>query len=222
MAIAECARGHVYDTEQYSACPYCNNGQSIINFGGGKPEGANGRTVAPGMQYRGDVDLGDRMRDMADPGFMPGGSEPGKTVAPDACRNRAEEANKTVGWFKKEHEYEPVVGWLVCIEGPEKGKDYHLLARINTIGRDDENDVCIRKDNTISRKRHASLAYDPRHNSFRLIPGDSRDNIYLNDDPVDGSVKLSPYDLIEFGDSKMVFIPLCSDRFNWTEGLKHQ
>ena len=50
------------------------------------------------------------------------------------------------------HGADPVVGWLVCVTGPNTGRDYRLFARINTIGRAEKNDVCLKGDNTISIK----------------------------------------------------------------------
>ena len=55
MAIQECANGHLYDTDQYASCPYCQGSANRINFGGpevGKTVGAGagdavGATVAP-------------------------------------------------------------------------------------------------------------------------------------------------------------------------------
>ncbi len=139
----------------------------------------------------------------------------GRTVAPEGYRRRQDEQNRTVAVFQRNYHFEPVVGWLTCIEGAEKGKAYHLWARINTIGRGEGMDVCIPSDPTISKDTHARLAYDPKHNNFQLIPGMSTNNIYLNDDPVYVPVKLSAYDRIELGNTKLLFVPLCGERFQW-------
>ena len=44
MKYTECANGHVYDSDQYAACPYCNHAGMEIQFGPGE----DGKTVAPG------------------------------------------------------------------------------------------------------------------------------------------------------------------------------
>ena len=44
MKYTECANGHVYDSDQYAACPYCNHAGMEIQFGPGE----GGKTVAPG------------------------------------------------------------------------------------------------------------------------------------------------------------------------------
>ena len=195
MAIRECGRGHVYDTDQYAACPYCNSGRSTINFVAGNVEGRTttpsgyNATVAPDMQGGArSWSTGASSSFMGDentrPPYGTSEEEPSKTVAPESYRRKMEEKGKTVGVFKKKYDLEPVVGWLVCIEGSSKGKDYHLWAKRNSIGRSEKSDVCLQDDMTISRENHAWLAYDHRHNTFRIIPGDSTNNIYLNDEPI--------------------------------------
>ena len=190
MKYTECANGHVYDSDQYAVCPYCNNVRTEIRFG----PGDGGKTVAPS-------------------GY--GVPDSGKTVAPDAYRKREERSNKTVAVFKQRYGLDPVVGWLVCIESPDKGADYRLLARINTIGRSESNDVCIKGDQTISGHAHAKIAYDARHNNYQLLPGEGSNLNYLNDQPVYTPVPLKAYDQLDLGESRFLFIPLCGERFQW-------
>lgn len=204
MAITECGNGHLYDTNQYASCPYCNGGGNVINFG-----------VMNAGSESGYGDIRTSIGKTAAISSYAGLGESEKTVAPEGYRKKSDEINKTVGVFGKKMNLEPIVGWLVCVEGPEKGKDYHLWARINTIGRNEKMDVCIREDQTISRENHARIAYDPKHNNFQLIPAESINNIYLNDEPVYIPVRLSAYDVIELGDSKMIFVPFCCERFSW-------
>ena len=107
----------------------------------------------------------------------------------------------------------------VCIEGKEKGTDYRLWGRINTIGRGEKNDVCIKSDMSISKENHARLGYDPKNNRFRLIPASSANNIYLNGDVVDIPTPLKAFDVMEFGETKLVFVPLCCESFSWEKGV---
>lgn len=228
-----CSMGHLYDADIYASCPYCNKGTHAIFFGA---DGADtGRTAAP-SGYQG----GDSFRTAAPSGYQGGAaqpavdcgptvdpynagaqqnSDPGKTQMPESMRRRMEQekAEKTVGTFKKKYGIDPVVGWLVCIEGPDRGKDYRLYSRINTIGRDESNDVVLEKEQTVSQKNHVRLGYDSKHNVFTMIPGDGRNMVYLNDSPLYVPQVLNAYDIIEIGDTKLIFQPLCSDQFRWTE-----
>ena len=42
--------------------------------------------------------------------------------------------------------FTPVVGWLVCTEGPDRGHDYRIRTGYNHIGRAEHMDICIRGD----------------------------------------------------------------------------
>ncbi len=199
MALQECANGHLYDTDQYPTCPYCSGGANVINFAASSEVG---KTVA------------------ATNAVIPPISEVGSTVAPQAYMKKEESSadiGKTVGVFQKKMHFEPVVGWLVCIEGPEKGKDFRIYGKNNTVGRSEKMDICIKGDTTISRENHARLAYDEKHNAFHLIPAESTNTIYLNDEPVYVPAKLTSRDIIEFGEGKFMFVPLCDDNFTWKD-----
>ena len=226
MRYTECANGHVYDADQYAVCPYCNHIRTEIQFGPGggqtvAPGGGSGTvapsgfgpapggaTVAPGGLGGSPLD-GERI--------MPtgGGEDSQKTVAPDMFRKQAEQSNKTVAVFRQRHGIDPVVGWLVCVNGPEKGNDYRLKAKINTIGRGEGNDVCINGDKTISSHAHAKLAYDARRNQYTFLPGEGSNINYLNNEAVYTPMPLHAYDVVDLGESSFLFIPLCDERFRW-------
>jgi hypothetical protein len=111
--------------------------------------------------------------------------------------------------------FDPVVGWLVCIEGPDRGRDYRIKSEKNAIGRAENMDICIRGDNTVSKEKHAFVSCNPENYLFKLIPGESRGLVYLNGDDVDMPTLLNPYDVIRLGKTKLLFIPLCGEKFHW-------
>ena len=103
-----------------------------------------------------------------------------------------------------------------CPHSKNRGSDFRLKGKINTIGRDPSNDVCIHGDESVSRENHASLAYDPKHNRFYVFRGTgSSSEIYLNDEPVYTQTQVKAHDVIECGDCKLLFIPLCDEHFHW-------
>ena len=63
------------------------------------------------------------------------------------------------------------------------------------------------------------ITFEPKKRFFYLQPGDSSGLTYLNDDYIDESKKLKPKDIIELGDSKFLFVPLCDETFSWEEYL---
>ena len=65
-----------------------------------------------------------------------------------------EDDDKTMAYWSKDVNIDPVVGWLTCIEGAEKGKDFRIVSERNFIGRGDDMDIQLTGDNSISRKNH--------------------------------------------------------------------
>ena len=121
MAATECGHGHIYDSDLYASCPYCNSAQQVITF----PEAGGGRTETVSGGY-GSSSQGFGGFSASESGF------PGVSVLDDTLtqppkgyhsRRRADEDQKTVGDMQQKMGLDPVVGWLVCIDGPEKGKD---------------------------------------------------------------------------------------------------
>ncbi len=225
MPFVECGNGHVFDNSQNATCPYCNGGGARINFGAPGPQQGIGKTM-PGSMY------------------APGGASPapgagmgapainqvGSTMAPSNYKaaqaaqpvqaSGSKDSGKTVAVFKKKTNIEPVVGWLVCIDGASKGKDYRILAKNNSLGRGENMDICITGDTSISRENHARIGYDEKNNAFHLIPGESMNNVYIKGQPVYTPTKLEPYNVIEIGETKLLFVPLCYERFNWQIGFE--
>ncbi|MEE1225050.1 MAG: FHA domain-containing protein [Clostridia bacterium] len=194
MSMKRCNNGHFYDDAKHPSCPYCgisdmdaSKTMPIIAPASSAPKAQEtiGRTVA----------------------MAPQESAPGRTSAADE--------GKTVAIMKKEKGIDPVVGWVVCIEGPSKGQDYRIKSERNFIGRDSSMDIVISGDNTISRENHASISYNPKNSSFRLLPGDSHGLVYLNDEDIYTPTELKKGDIIELGETKLIFVPLCEGGFTW-------
>ena len=76
----------------------------------------------------------------------------------------------------------PVTGWLVCLEGPSRGRDYRVIAEKNFIGRASDMEIRITGDDTVCLRNHAVLVYDPEKNRTMLLPGDSQGLVYILDD----------------------------------------
>ena len=110
---------------------------------------------------------------------------------------------------------EPVVGWLVCVAGRHLGADFRLTAMRNFIGRDKTMDVALIGDGSVSRDKHAVIVYEPRGNVFIVMPGEARQLFYLNGEVVLSQKEIKANDVLELGESKLMFIPCCSDKFNW-------
>ena len=76
-------------------------------------------------------------------------------------------------------------------------------------------DVAITDDNGISRDNHAIVSYNPKNNSFKILPGDGHGLTYLNDDEVLTPMELKRGDIVEIGKTKLMFVPFCGESFKW-------
>ena len=220
---------------QFGGTPVGAGGRTMPLSGGQSPAG--GQTVPLGGQPAyGGVPVGQDGKTMpigaaaaAGAGYNPqptwqaGQPSPsvvsdGKTLPPkeyDHKEKSVADDNKTIAMIKKKMGLDPVVGWLVCVAGKQKGQDYKIKGQINSIGRSEKMDICIKGDETITEVNHARLSYSERHNRFNLIPAESKNVIFLNDEEIFAATLLSPYDIIDFGETKLIFVPLCCDKFDW-------
>ncbi len=117
---------------------------------------------------------------------------------------------------------DPVVGWLVCVGGNYFGQSFTIGAGKNSIGRNDDNRIVLSMDNSVSRSKHALITYEPKKRNFYLQPGDSSGLTYLNDEYIDESKKLQAKDIIELGESKFIFVPLCDETFTWEDYIRKE
>ncbi|HEX6996437.1 MAG TPA: FHA domain-containing protein [Gammaproteobacteria bacterium] len=112
-----------------------------------------------------------------------------------------------------------VVGWLAVESGPGRGRSFPLYNRRNSLGRDPREDVALTfsegEDNAISRTAHCFIGFEPKKSLFIAEKGEGNNYTYVNGDVVLGHRILAPYDRIEIGNTVLVFVPLCGDRFQW-------
>ncbi len=190
-----CAQGHGYDPEENKVCPYC--------YG----EDANKEL---------DLTLGVEEYD-DDEDLVPTESGWGVSGTWDD-----DDDERTVAAFMKEAGIDPVVGWLVAVNGQNKGNDYRIHSDNNYIGRNSNMDICIRGDETISKENHASIAFHTRSGKFFFIPGNSRNIVHINGNAVFTTTELAPHDIIELGMTSFVFVPFCGEKFDWVKQLSQE
>lgn len=113
--------------------------------------------------------------------------------------------------------FTPVVGWLVCIDGPAKGRDYRIHSHYNYIGRGQHMDICISGDDCISTDRAAVIAYDTEEKFFSFGPSMGHNVVRVNGKMLMNAVVLNAYDELTIGKTKLLFVPLCGERFDWND-----
>ncbi len=113
---------------------------------------------------------------------------------------------------------DPVVGWLVIVAGPGRGNARQLGYGQNSVGREADERVSVNfGDETISRRQHCFVIYEPRQRQYLLRPGDGATLTYLDGKLVSQSSPLKAGDLIEIGETVLRFVPLCGEDFDWQE-----
>ena len=113
---------------------------------------------------------------------------------------------------------DPVVGWLVIVSGPGKGRALSLGYGTNTIGRGETDRVRVDfGDNRISRGGHSTVTYDPRGRVFYVQHGGGTNLTYVNDKPVLTPTEISALTHITMGDTVLRFVPLCGKDFDWQD-----
>ena len=108
-----------------------------------------------------------------------------------------------------------LAGWVVILTDKSKAKSYNVTFGFNTIGRGSSNHIVLDFDSSISREKHASIIYDYNNNLFFIKHEDGKYLTYLNDKVIIDTQELKSHDVITIGETKLLFIPLCSDKFQW-------
>lgn len=157
------------------------------------------------------------------------GSAPAQKTGPAPAQNDDDDV-KTVGIYdlKSDHAgddkdegkqakygIDPVVGWLVIVNGEERGRSVTLKAGRNFIGRASTNDISISGDKKISREKHAIIVFEPRSQTFLVQPGTSKSLFYVNDQVILDTKVINAYDVLNIGETNLVFIPFCGESFSW-------
>ena len=122
---------------------------------------------------------------------------------------------KTVGFFSVQEDIDPVVAWLVCIEGNYLGESFKIKSGRNSIGREITMDISLMQETTVSRDKHAVLIYDPVNNGFIIQSGEGKGLTYLNNELVVTYATLKDRDIISMGKAKFLFVALCNGSFSW-------
>lgn len=107
-------------------------------------------------------------------------------------------------------------GWVAVIDGPGEGNAVPVFGRVCVIGRGADQDIRLDfGDTSISRDKHAAIAFDDEQNKFYLGHGGKSNMIRLNGRPVLSTEELSHGDTIRIGETTLRFVALCGADFTW-------
>lgn len=114
---------------------------------------------------------------------------------------------------------DPLVGWLVVVDGPGRGRSVQLGYGMNIVGRGVGNRVPLDfGDDQISTDDHFRIAYDRENRRFHLVPGRGTNLVYVAGSPLLGPVELQPGEELRVGATRLRFVPFCSTEWDWEEG----
>jgi hypothetical protein len=195
MGIKKCSNGHFFDDEKYDFCPYCDEKNNNSNGDQRKekksPFSLFEKTVA---KFKSDT-------------------LDSVTVAYSQVSQEEKDDQLTVAKYMIDDVGAPVSGWLVCIEGREKGKSFEIRQGVNYVGRNSDMDIAFINEHSITRNKHFSLVFEPKKAETFIKP--EMGTVYLNEQFVEGAEKIKENDIISAGDMKFIFVPYCNGERKW-------
>lgn len=201
--VKKCNNGHWYDATMYSSCPHCKQESEKLSIRLNDLE-EDDKTISITEV---DLSLGDELGAIIEKSIS--------NAIPQSQENMEEDGDKTIsfGFFGITAE-QPVTGWLVCMNGDAKGKDFRLHSGKNFIGRNTSMDVMLIDDKTVARDKHGAIIYDPKGNSF-YISAEDGNTVYLNKKLVHEPERLTDGDEILIGETVLRFVPFCKESVRW-------
>ncbi len=126
--------------------------------------------------------------------------------------------NATVALTESDMDFIPRVharAFLVGIDGPMTGASYVFQESRAVIGRQKNYEISLYRDNSVSRSPHAILTYNKDTLHYAVTPGDAEKKVSVNGAFITGETEVKLYDVIGVGQSRLLFIPVCSEKFAW-------
>lgn len=211
--LTRCEKGHFFDAGRYETCPHCLNTREIPQTQLNRQSVTGGAPVpaAPSRPVTSSGMSTDQPRSIR---YAPSETTVQRAQFPMPSA-QDEPTTTTVHFYQKALGSEPVVGWLVCVEGVHYGQDFRIKSGRNFIGRSGNMDVCLSGDMAVSRDKHAILTYDPKGNTFFMQPGETSELSYLNGNPLLEATAVKSGDRLTVGETELIFVPFCGKTFKW-------
>lgn len=185
--------GHSYDTRRDPGCPNCSQ-----------------MAVAPG----GGVSMNNDVTVIQKASFTSGSSGDETVALHVPLQEDPNDVTIGINLSKTGNKRGEVTGWLVCVSGPDFGRDFRLRYNNNFIGRDMDMDVCLAADSAVHKHKHMTVVYEPNDNKFYCAPIGGA-ICYLNGEVLSRSAELHDYDKLLLGSSELVFRSFCGEGYRW-------
>jgi hypothetical protein len=114
---------------------------------------------------------------------------------------------------------DPVVAWLVVVDGPGRGSSITLGYGQNSIGRGQSERVRIDfGDTQISRENHCFIIYEPNDREFTVLRGTGKGLSYLNQKVIIEPRPIRSGELLRVGATTLRFMAFCGPDYDWQDG----
>lgn len=222
MNIRRCEYGHFYDGDEHGdACPFCAQVKGAQAEKNPEPPAGDGAEAEGQREAERVPSPTAEPAPVAEPDPEPSPEptvelepEPGPTSLSPSPAAALAPSQETSG---APLDPDLVVGWLVCVSGPARGRSYELHAGRNFIGRAAIMDVALPEDTAVARERQASVIFDPRTARFSVTANETRELTYVNGELVYDHCDLTANDVLLVGSTHLMLVPLCGTGFAWTE-----
>jgi len=219
MNVIKCAKDlHFYDADKFTTCPYCNasnDGDVTVSFYDAPKNMEDNLKPTEPFYTQKEQDFTQPAREVEMHATHTSLKDEISRVQP--ADEEDDDMGKTVQYYGDKFGAEPVVGWLIGLNGSNFGQAFMLKSGRNFIGRGRDMDVCLEGDDTVSRNKHAIVIYEPKSRSFIAQAGESRELFYVNDKVVLNNELLQKNDILNLGNTKLMFIPCCDEKFCWED-----
>jgi hypothetical protein len=205
VADKRCENGHFID-ESWDLCPYCPADPSEAEIPIVRPA----RAVPP-MQPP--IVEASRPSSAVPPAPRQNAAPPSVAAAPPTIERTV--AVPKLGMPPEAQPKRYVVGWLIGLNGVNRGESFPVRIGRNVLGRDRRSDIIVNDDQASSH--HADLVFRPEERRFILMDHNSTNGTYVNEMEIEPRKDLADKDVIRIGSQKFLFMPLIHDGFYWDD-----
>ncbi|PKM57228.1 MAG: hypothetical protein CVU98_07145 [Firmicutes bacterium HGW-Firmicutes-3] len=239
MKPTKCKNGHIFDDSKFLDCPYCsgamiNEDNKTVSIFQDPIDNNNSRFMKTCVQNE-HTPVTNNIEDTSKKSHLTSKPTQGShTIAVDEClkdnaisKNVYSSDDKTilqteVKYQLEEHnhnstsrttnlEIETVHGWVVAINGVNRGKIFRLSSIKNCIGRNQNYEVPLMNDRAVSRKQCAHIDWDLETKMHSFVSTDLGGLVYYNKRVLLDTVILKEYDLLTVGETELLFVPLYNE-----------
>ena len=223
MNLKKCLKGHLFDRDKYTNCPFCGSIQWTKELPDPEPKTVDDNNSTVLLETV--VSKPAEVKMPQEEYVICVNCKEKNVLAAKFCERCGRPLIKTQKSAKDTekkiaNQFKAVVGWLVGVSGTYFGKSFEVLPGRNSIGKSEKSAINIGKDSQVIDECVAWLTFDPKKNLYYIQPGDGKGLVYINNEIVLNAKFLLHLDKVEIGGGEYIFVPLCGTDFKWNDYIK--